>query len=164
MTSKVPLVWLAQSAFAAMSEESSRHHPRESGGLLLGYRVSEDEAIVSRVLGPGPRAEHRSNGFRPDTAYQDRELERAFEDSRGVTTYLGDWHSHPGQPGIPSSKDRRTLRRIARTKEASCPLPLMIIVGEDVDHWVVEGWQGRLGLVTRLHVHPVALRVWDFED
>jgi integrative and conjugative element protein (TIGR02256 family) len=144
-----------------MREEAVRWRPLESGGLLVGYRVNEHEAVLSEIVGPGPAALHRPDGFRPDTRYQELELERRFKRSGGAMTYLGDWHTHPGQPGVPSRKDRRTLRRIARTKDAACPLPLMVILGEEDDEWVVEGWQAHVRWLARLHVRAARLRLWD---
>ncbi len=144
-----------------MREEACRHGPLETGGLALGYRVSGQEAVVTDVIGPGPAAEHRSDRFKPDVEYQEAELEARFAASDGSATYLGDWHSHPGAVGVPSAKDRRTLKRIARAPEAGCPQPVMLILGQVGDEWLMEAWQGRLGFLGRLIVEPASLRLWD---
>lgn len=154
-------MWVARSALLAMRDEAGRHGPLESGGLALGYRVSDQEAVVTDVIGPGPAAEHRSDRFRPDVDFQEAELEARFGASDGRATYLGDWHSHPGTVGIPSAKDRRTLQRIARAPEADCPRPIMLILGQAGDEWLVEAWQGRLGVLGRLIVEPASLHLWD---
>lgn len=154
-------MWVARSALLAMRDEAGRHGPLESGGLALGYRVSDQEAVVTDMIGPGPAAEHRSDRYKPDVEYQEAELGARFVESDGRATYLGDWHSHPGTVGIPSAKDRRTLKRIARAPEAACPQPVMLILGQAGDEWLVEAWQGRLGLLGRLIVVPATLRLWD---
>lgn len=144
-----------------MGEEAKGRRPLETGGVLLGYRVSQTEAVVTGAIGPGPSAIHRADGFSPDAAYQETELAARFESSDGRETYLGDWHSHPGSAPLPSRKDRRTLKRIAREPDAYCPTPIMLIAGDEADRWIIEGWQGRVGRLGRLSVRPVVLRLFD---
>jgi integrative and conjugative element protein (TIGR02256 family) len=123
-------VWVAREALCAMEREAREKAPRETGGMLLGYRAGRSDApelVVETVIGPGPRARHGRTRFDPDGAWQRVELARAYR-SRAATTYLGDWHSHPGGTAAPSDLDRRTARAIARRRRARAPQPLMAIL------------------------------------
>lgn len=157
-----PMVWIARSAAEGLWDGAEAHYPCETGGLLLGYRVSPVEAVITRLVGPGPLADHREDGFAPDTDYQEQKLARIYKETEGKATYLGDWHTHPGAAPRPSPKDRRTIERIARSTEALCEMPLMVLVGESEGDWQALAWQGRLTARGRLIVEVAGLR--PFED
>ena len=122
-------LWLAIANEETLLRETARMAPRETGGVLLGYRAEGGDIVVTDVVGPGSHALHERTRFVPDHAYQDAEIARIYAASGRRHTYLGDWHSHPGGSCALSRTDRRTLRRIAATAEARVPEPLMLIVG-----------------------------------
>jgi integrative and conjugative element protein (TIGR02256 family) len=111
-----------------MVTEAARHGPLETGGVLLGWR-NGDDVVVSRVVGPGPGAQHESSTFHPDSEWQAARIADLYEQAGRRMEYLGDWHTHPGGRPRPSRRDERTLRHIARTAEARCPDPVMVILG-----------------------------------
>lgn len=125
------IAWVASTAMESMLVEAERMAPLETGGMLLGYRVA-DEAVVQAVTGPGPAAKHDSLRLEPDADWQQLELERIYEDSGHVTTYLGDWHTHPSAAPVPSRRDRKTARTVARTQAARAPRPLTAILGGEM--------------------------------
>jgi integrative and conjugative element protein (TIGR02256 family) len=144
-------VWLAEHALMEMLTEAEERSPLETGGMLLGYaapRAEPEELMVETVLGPGPGSRHFKHRFEPDGAWQERELAKIYQASGRITTYLGDWHTHPGGLPLPSRRDRKTARAIARKKSARMPRPLMLILGSDSkDGWspAVFRWhKGRL--------------------
>ncbi|HEX3803210.1 MAG TPA: Mov34/MPN/PAD-1 family protein [Solirubrobacteraceae bacterium] len=116
----------------AVLAEATLMAPLETGGMLLGYRAG-GAVVVQAVTGPGPDAKHHRAHFESDADWQQRELELIYEASGRVTTYLGDWHTHPSAPPIPSRRDRRTAQKVARTKEARSPTPLTAILGDAMD-------------------------------
>jgi integrative and conjugative element protein (TIGR02256 family) len=126
--------WLFEAALLAMGEESSRTAPRESGGMLLGYRTAGD-VVIRAVVGPGPNARHAKSRFEPDGPWQERELAAEYRASGRTNTYLGDWHSHPRGNGRPSRRDLRTARKIARHPEARTEQPLMTILVPSGREW-----------------------------
>lgn len=152
-------VWIAHAALVMLWEEAEEHIPLETGGLLLGYRVSAIETVVTQLVGPGLTASHRKDGFAPDSDYQEAELGRIYGETDGKVTYLGDWHTHPGSSPYPSLKDQRTIARIARAQEARCELPLMVLVGQgDGGDWQALAWQGQLGRRNTLMVDVATLK------
>ncbi len=116
--------------------------PVRQGRLLVGFRGGGIDA--------GPAAVRWRSGFKPDADFQEAEIERIFRSSDGAVTYLGDWHSHPTAPAVPSKPDRRTLRRIATDPDAQCPMPTMLILEQDeFELWSAAGWIGYLGRLGR---------------
>lgn len=142
-------ILLPESVLRDMEREAVRSEPDESGGVLLGYVNQHDPRIATVLLqiGPGPKAVHKRYRFEPDGAWQEREIASAYDRSNRIATYLGDWHSHPGGSGRPSGLDRATARKIARTSEARCAHPLIVILADGQPEWELAAHQlGRFRL------------------
>jgi integrative and conjugative element protein (TIGR02256 family) len=148
--------WVAATALDALYDEASRHYPNETGGLLLGWRHSPTEIVVTDVIGPGPGAEHSRCGFRPDATWQADVLAAKYAHSGRRFEYLGDWHTHPGGNPVMSRLDWRTLRVIARHADSRCPRPVMGIIA-DGDPWRLTIYQ-RLPNRRRRTAKPMSLR------
>lgn len=111
-------VWIERACLNALVEDAIHHAPRETGGVLLGYGT-EGEFVIRQLLLGGPNATRRSDSFRPDGRWQEREIALAYAASGRTDRYLGDWHSHPDGDPAPSTKDRRILRlSMANSKSA----------------------------------------------
>lgn len=118
----------------ALAQELS---PKETGGVLMGYR-SQGQIVITEVVGPGPGAEHFPSRFVPDHEWQETEVARIYKASGRMHTYLGDWHSHPFGGCRPSRRDIYTLWKISREEEARAPWPIMTILsGEE---WEADVW------------------------
>lgn len=137
------VAWIECGALQFMAKESDFASPFESGGVLLGY-WSEDPRgpVVTHAVGPGPNAKHFRNRFVPDYAFHESEIARLYRHSGGTLQYLGDWHSHPGNAGLMSPSDRKTLYRIARSREARAACPLMLIMAWG-PQWEPVAWTAR---------------------
>lgn len=136
-------VWLTKSSLYSMVNSAMAHAPEETGGVLVGYSdAAGQNLVIEHVVGPGPRAIHTRFSFTPDHEYQEQEIARLYLESGRVSTYLGDWHSHPGGGFYLSPTDRNTLARIALTKEARIARPLMAVIGGE--DWELAVWQGEM--------------------
>lgn len=141
-----------------MAAEAADRAPRETGGMLLGYispSTSPEEIVIEAVIGPGPAAVHEPTRFEPDSAWQQAHLAQMYERSGRTTTYLGDWHTHPGGAALPSRRDQRTARAIARSKAARAPQPLMLILASDEDDWSVAAFRYEAGTLHTLAWHSL---------
>jgi integrative and conjugative element protein (TIGR02256 family) len=153
-------VWIAGEDADQLIAQARRHGPLETGGIVLGYRVEGGrEIVITHLVGPGPRAQHMREGFAPDTAYQEAEIERIFAETDRRSIYLGDWHSHPGRAPMPSRKDEGALRRIARYQQAEAPNPLMLIAGLENGETTLAAWVGHPGWL-RFRVEKAATRIY----
>lgn len=129
-------LWISQRVFARMVSDAAHWAPCETGGILLGYEADNGEAVVTGIIGPGPRARHGRFRFKPDAEYQQAELAAHYALTDGRETYLGDWHTHPTGSAAPSLLDRRTLARIARTPSSRTTRPIMVILSGEDDAWI----------------------------
>lgn len=129
-------VWLPDWAEAAILDEAADKEPSETGGIVLGYEVLEESAVViTEIVGAGPNARYGHAIFEPDGSWQEREVARIYSESGRRTIYLGDWHSHPEGIVAPSKKDHRTARAIGNHRPARMRHPLMLIAASDEERW-----------------------------
>lgn len=130
---------------STMAEEATSKQPLETGGVLVGYWANAGEVVVTSASGPGSEAEHFHHRFRPDHDHQTAWISERYRESRGVETYLGDWHTHPGtQTAAPSRADRATARRIAAFADARAPRPLTLIMAGGEFAWRPACWVAAL--------------------
>lgn len=123
------IAWVAIDVFEKMCREASIHAPLETGGVLMGYWSKEStEVVVTECVEAGPASVHRMTAFSPDHDYQNKEIARIYGESGRITTYLGDWHSHPNESSYLSRSDRRTLMRIVASRTARAPIALMAVL------------------------------------
>jgi integrative and conjugative element protein (TIGR02256 family) len=141
-----------------MKREADVRAPRETGGILLGYvapGTEPEDVVVEAVLGPGPNAAHYAHRFEPDSAWQQQQLAQAYAESGRLTTYLGDWHTHPGGVAVPSRRDRRTARAIARSKSARMSRPIMLILASEHERWRAAAYRFESGKLHSIVMNPL---------
>jgi integrative and conjugative element protein (TIGR02256 family) len=131
----VPVAWWAQDALDAALAEADRAFPLETGGVLLGWRASTTEVVVTHLVGPGSGAVHHRVWFRPDAEWQQEQIDACYVQSGRTVTYLGDWHTHPNGSPVLSRKDLRTLRRISRHADARIARPVMAVFAGGCPEW-----------------------------
>src|SRR3546814_16749780 len=128
-----------------MMGEADGKEALETGGILGGYWANAREVVISAASGPGPDAVHLSHLFKPDPEYQETWISHRYLQTKGIETYLGDWHTHPGATvANPSRTDRSTARRIANAAEARAPNPVTLILAGDTTSWTPTAWIARL--------------------
>lgn len=140
-----PSVWVNSRDLSFLTDEAEKAHPLETGGVFIGYwRKDGLDAVITHVLGPGPAAVHTTDRFEPDTPYHVAEVARIYRESGHISTYLGDWHTHPESEARLSALDRRTLREIAADPGARAPRALMgVLAGAsawNLTVWVHSPW------------------------
>jgi integrative and conjugative element protein (TIGR02256 family) len=120
--------WLAPGALDEILNEAGRWCLRETGGALLGWR-ERDDVVVTKVLGPGPKAKHGFNHFEPDAPWQAAEGARIYHETGRTVAYVGDWHTHPRGRLAPSRQDRKAVAAIAADPDFRAPRALTAILG-----------------------------------
>jgi len=96
----------------------------------MGYILREkEEVIITEFVGPGPAAKHKHNSFVPDYIWQNEECGKIYDQTNGLITYIGDWHTHPDNLTDLSQLDINALCKISEHKEANCVNPIMLIMG-----------------------------------
>lgn len=132
-------VWISRTIGCKLKELADEYFPLEVGGILAGY-LSDESAVVTEIVGPGPQAQHHRETFLPDHRYQTEQMHRIFLESKGGIVYLGDWHTHPHGPPVLSPLDIRTMRAIAESPEARCPSPVMILLARVKTEWMIRAF------------------------
>ena len=133
---QIPQFSVDQQLLSFIIHESIDKDPLETGGILAGYR--ENGIIkITFVTGPGPKAVHTQALFLRDGEYCQSELDKIFDQTNGMTDYLGEWHSHPFDIG-PSRRDKYSLREISIDIRYAISNPLMGLCIKKGTEWEFE--------------------------
>lgn len=125
-----PGVQAAIATAAALSVDG-----RETGGILLG-RDPDAVGLIKVVCasGPGPHAIRGPSSFLRDLNYSRRLARLAYERER--LQWVGDWHTHPQGPRVPSAFDLRTYASHLSNPELNFEAFVAVIVTPDHE----QGW------------------------
>jgi integrative and conjugative element protein (TIGR02256 family) len=107
----------------------------ETGGILLGRGPDERGVIhVEHAGEPGEHAERRPDYFLRDRAHAEHLADAAWTDSRAV--WVGEWHTHPTGPPIPSMRDLVTYAGLLDDPELAFEaFVTMIVVPHESKRW-----------------------------
>ena len=101
----------------------------ETGGILVGiYSDGWTRAVVTDLVDAPTDSKGAERHFERGIAGVRDELIRFWEASPR-RYYLGEWHSHPDGPPWPSDEDTASMRAIAKDPAASCPEPVLLLIG-----------------------------------
>lgn len=120
-------LWLDIEARRVIETEATKRRLRETGGPLFGYEADQGGIVVIRAFAPGPNARHHRFRYLPDRRDTQSRIDQVFKESKGVHSYLGEWHSHPLGAACPSATDLATLKGIAAERAVGLPRPLALI-------------------------------------
>lgn len=130
------LVSVLQSARDSGVTAAIHSLPRETGGILAGWRTSDGIHVVEMLEVPSRWATRssyvRSRG-RANFALCAYVKNLPFGSSVG---YVGDWHTHPG-PQPASQTDLDSIKEFARNDRQ--PLAL-IVLSRNGEHWDLNAW------------------------
>lgn len=135
--------WVETEALAYIKSESQRMAPKETGGLLLGYWAAEG-VIVTVATEAGPESKHKISSYIPDNKFDSDQIAKYYEETNGVTTYLGDWHSHPKGGSDLSKDDIITLFNISTYGPARAATPIMLIAAKEQCDWTSAVWINKI--------------------
>jgi integrative and conjugative element protein (TIGR02256 family) len=119
-----PDLWVHHAVIERL--EAVRPRPWEVGGWLLGYWSGGTAITITHATPPASRGTPFGVTV-SGRGHRDR-FDQAWDSSNGKVTDLGDWHTHPGGPVRPSSRDRRASSQIAGDPDFRTPQPLLAIV------------------------------------
>lgn len=141
-------------AMTAIAAAAAAAHPRETGGILLGWWDDGRVAVRHAVEVPDPHA--TMNSWSRDELHAQDALDTALaEYQHPWLGYVGDWHSHPAACGA-SGQDLASIRRASRQYEQ--PLVLLIRRADSVVETIAarRGRQRQATLLTTTKEGPGA--------
>ncbi|MBO8163900.1 MAG: Mov34/MPN/PAD-1 family protein [Brevibacillus sp.] len=111
-------------------EQAVRSNPEvETGGVLMGYPINDQDWAITYASGPGPRALQMKHAVMFDDHYLGQVIRKVKRKTLGRVHYIGDWHSHTVRRLSPSRVDRQTVFMKAYQEKYASTSPLMLIVG-----------------------------------
>lgn len=120
-------VLVAREAITAADMAGRRALPRETGGILLGFRTP-NLIVVTRALVVGDPSSSGRTYLRRRRRAQAL-LTAACQEADAVLGYVGEWHTHPAdQP--PSRTDHRALGETARMASSVVALLVLAYPGQ----------------------------------
>jgi integrative and conjugative element protein (TIGR02256 family) len=111
-----------------LTTEAAADPAVETGGILIGY-IKKDEAVVTKVIGPGPKAIRSATIFRRDVEFTQTALDLAESELGQRGQYIGEWHTHLVAVPHPSGTDIASLQGISEAVNYATDCPIMIIAG-----------------------------------
>jgi integrative and conjugative element protein (TIGR02256 family) len=110
----------------------------ETGGMLLGsFDEATGVATVDLATGPAPDSRLSSTYFLNGVEGTQDSLDAASDASRGLTRFLGLWHSHPYGPARPSETDQAGITAITSFTPGARRALMVILGGPELwDEWV----------------------------
>lgn len=110
-----------------IKQHAKRHFPKEYGGVLIGkYSKDQKTASIHHIIHP-KKFKNSPSFFEANVISINKKIKQYYEDSNGELIYLGEWHSHPNMPAIPSSIDVNAMSKIDQDKEVKIASPILLI-------------------------------------
>ena len=114
----------------AWAKELKRAGPLEIGGVLFGEQISE--GCFRIVEAKRQHSGRGSAGLFHRRADRARKQVLALHQSYGGDptqfNYLGEWHSHPGAPVLPSLRDEITMRQLLSDQAGAVNFLVLAII------------------------------------
>ena len=156
-------VRLSNSCFLKMLEMAQAHSPNEVGTSLVGcYSDNGFEASILDLAPLSPDSKGSRTSFYRGIAGLRTFFTKLRETFNGKRHYVGEWHSHPDAPPLPSQRDNRQLLAIAKDTNTKCPECLLILIGhtlsnvDEIDVFVYSRKRGRI-LLSPIHQNEDAV-------
>ena len=131
------LISVLQSAVTTGIAAASAAMPKETGGVLAGWRTSDGLHIVQMLEVPSAKAT-RTRYVRSQN--RANAVLKAFLQglpAESPVGYVGDWHSHPETQGA-SRTDLHSIAEFAIND--GLPLALIVMV-RSADRWELDAWE-----------------------
>ena len=102
---------------------------KETGGILFGEHVDNDEFRLLEITKQRRKGDEVSFRRKPREAKRSlKKLRAAYDNDHTRFNYLGEWHSHPNAPAIPSRLDGETMQGLLADPKSDAHFLVLIIV------------------------------------
>lgn len=110
-----------------------KHYPKEYGGLLIGcYSENKKIAYCDNIILP-KKYKSSKFGFERGNEGLKKALTKLYKQTPSLI-YIGEWHTHPDNPPIPSKTDLNAIYEIANDERVLITSPILLIISLDSNH------------------------------
>ncbi len=121
-----------------------RGHCVETGGMLFGHYDSACRCVwIDAAAGPAPDSKLSSAYFLNGIEGAEDLVQYYRDRSRGLSAFIGNWHSHPYGPADPSPTDEAAMVELVFPFAKGLPRGVILIVGGLADTW--SSWRDEAG-------------------
>ncbi len=118
-----------------LCKQGIKYYPTEFGGLLVGYYADDNKTVViSETVLPTEFKSSRVSFERGSKGLK-KVLERLYKQNPSLI-YVGEWHTHPDSPALPSGTDMYALREIVNHEGVFINNPILLIISITQDKCV----------------------------
>lgn len=103
------------------------YFPKEFGGIFVGFKSNIYNSVVIEGIIIPDKFENGRSFFERHPASLNKRLEIIFERHKGRIDYVGEFHSHPASPALPSSTDIKAMKEISANQEIKTNEPILMI-------------------------------------
>jgi hypothetical protein len=132
------VVWVDGRAIRTAEVIASERLPKETGGILIGYRESNTVKVNMFVEVPDEKAGRYSYIRRHATA--EAALGEVLRSKPALSPmgYVGEWHTHPGSVGA----SRQDLQEVSLVAKHALGVIAFIVLTFDMtlNTWVPQAW------------------------
>lgn len=109
----------------------------EDCGLLFGSQISDDSIRVNSISDSSSiKTLTRRCSCRLDVEKANQLIQEEYKISNHTRFYIGEWHTHPEDNPMPSTRDISSLKKSYQKNEIAIPnLILMAIIGRKSICW-----------------------------
>ena len=106
------------------------HYPNEFGGLLIGHYANDQKTVVILNTVLPTKYESTKWSFERGVEGLTEALEEYYAQIPSLI-YVGEWHTHPDNPAIPSATDVQALQEISGSAAVNIQHPVLLIIRID---------------------------------
>lgn len=89
-----------------LKHRQMKHKDTEQFGVLIGSRTEDEDKIwLDKCTTPQKKDISQRTNFLMKDPFHQKEINKAFEESKGELGYIGTWHTHPQDVPTASSID-----------------------------------------------------------
>lgn len=122
-------LYISTKAWNQIERAVRKNRQIETGGILMGYQMNEQDWMITYASEPGPNAVQQTHSVFFDEHYLKNLISRLSKRGAGRWKYIGDWHSHTVKRLSPSKVDKHTVVEKASQAKYASNSPIMLIVG-----------------------------------
>jgi len=118
---------------------AKRKYPFEFGGLLIGRYLDGNKTVSIEDILVQENAISSKFSFERGNSDATPELEKFFRQQPSLT-YVGEWHTHPDGPAVPSRQDLTSMQELAKDDRVLITNPVLMILGVSANRFQMQSY------------------------